>query len=88
MVDDLNLDIKYYRKHLFKQDEQILKESLPFSIEFKNPSQGTNYILEYNNKDAKVILDDLDFSFLKTNVEFENKYFKYRLKDLKTEKKV
>ena len=83
LVDDLNLDIKYYRKHLFKQDEQILKESLPFSIEFKNPSQETKYIVEYNNKDVKVIIDDLDFSFLKTNVEFQNKYFKYKLKDLK-----
>lgn len=83
LVDDLNLDIKYYRKHLFKQDEQILKESLPFSIEFKNPSQETKYIVEYNNKDVKVTIDDLDFSFLKTNVEFQNKYFKYKLKDLK-----
>ena len=83
LVDDLNLDIKYYRHNLFKQDEQILKESLPFSIEFKNPSLGTNYIVEYNNEEVKVILDDLDFSFLKTNVEFENKYFKYRLIDLK-----
>ena len=81
VVDDLNLNIKYYKKNIFKQDEQITKDSLPFSIVFKNPIQNTNYAVDFGHKNVTVRYENKEFSFSTNKGTFENNYFKYILNE-------
>ena len=68
-------------KNIFKQDEQITKDSLPFSIVFKNPIQNTNYAVDFGHKNVTVRYENKEFSFSINKGTFENNYIKYILNE-------
>ena len=85
VADDLDLNYRYYRKNLWKDNELIIKESLPFEIYFKQNISDNKCIISFKNKSVSIQINDKTFSFSINENEFENSIFAYKPKFLNYE---
>ena len=82
VVEKLDLNYRFQKKHTWKSNEVLTKESLPFEIVFKDETSQKHCIIKYQKENVIIEINDNTFSFSKKESIIENSIFKYKTKIL------
>ena len=82
VVENLDLNYRYFKKNKWKANELLTKESLPFEFYFKNEKTKNNCIVSFKKEQITIAINDKIFSFSSNESEFENSLFSYKTKFL------
>jgi Mrp family chromosome partitioning ATPase len=77
VVEKLGLKYEYYKKHTLKQDEKLVKNTLPFTFRFKDDKVNQTCVLRYAKNLVFIEIDDKLYSFPKSQSKFDNSLFVY-----------
>ena len=80
VVENLGLNYRYFKKNIWKANELLTKESLPFEFIFKQSESKNNCTISYDADNVIVNVNNHIFSFSKNKNEFENSIFRYKAK--------
>ena len=80
VVDNLNLQNRYYINNKFKYNYELSQEELPFSIEFKENFDFDQCFIKINSKNIVFDINGKKISFPTTQKEIENSIFKFKAK--------
>ena len=72
VVEKLGLKYEYYKKHTLKQDEKLVKNTLPFTFRFKDDKANQTCVLRYAKNLVFIEIDDKLYSFSKSHSKFDN----------------
>ena len=78
VVEKLDLKYEYYKMHILKQDEKLVKNTLPFELRFKDDKVNQTCVLRYAKNLVFIEIDDNLYSFPKSQTKFDNSLFVYQ----------
>jgi len=78
VVEKLDLKYEYYKMHTLKQDEKLVKNTLPFELRFKDDKVNQTCVLRYSKNLVFIEIDDNLYSFPKSQSKFDNSLFIYQ----------
>ena len=81
VVDNLNLENRYYINNKLKSNYELSDEELPFSIEFKENFDFDQCFIKINNQNIVFDINGKKISFPNTQKEIENSIFKFKAKE-------
>ena len=80
VVENLGLNYRFKKKHTWKSNKVLTKESLPFEIVFKDESFQKQCIIIFQKENVIININDNTFSFSQKENIIENSIFKYKTK--------
>ena len=78
VVEKLDLKYEYYKMHILKQDEKLIKHTLPFELRFKDDKVNQTCVLRYAKDLVFIEINDKLYSFPKSQTKFDNSLFVYQ----------
>jgi uncharacterized protein involved in exopolysaccharide biosynthesis len=82
VVENLDLNYRYFKKNTWKVNKLLTKDSLPFEFIFKQSESKNACTISYDADNVIVNVNDHIFSFSKNKNVFENSIFRYKAKFL------
>tara|TARA_B110000114_G_scaffold41046_1_gene43168 strand:+ start:129 stop:2411 length:2283 start_codon:yes stop_codon:yes gene_type:complete len=78
VVEKLGLEYEYYKMHTLKQDEKLVKNTLPFEFRFKDDVVNQTCVLRYAKNLVFIEIDNKLYSFPNGQSKFDNSVFFYQ----------
>ena len=78
VVEKLGLEYEYHKMHTLKQDEKLVKSTLPFEFRFKDDMVNQTCVLRYAKTLVFIEIDNKLYSFPKSQSKFDNSVFFYQ----------
>ena len=82
VVEKLDLNYRYFKKNIWKNNKLLTKESLPFEIVFKKRISENKCFIKYQKNNVIIKINEQTFSFSKNENIIENSLFIYKPKFL------